>query len=350
MKLSDFDFALSDYKIAVRPAKPRTAAKLLLAQGDTITDKHVFDLPSILRPGDRLILNDTKVIPARLTGQRFRDGAEGRTTAKIEVTLLDPRLDGTWTALIKPLKRVRDGENIHFSNHLIAKMIGRADGQGVLQFNLTGDDFDAALNVVGAMPLPPYIAAKRPADEADKTDYQTAWAENKGAVAAPTASLHFDDALLDALRDMGVMFTKVTLHVGAGTFLPVKVDDIRDHKMHAERGVVPAAAAAEVNATKAAGGRIIPVGTTALRLIESAAKNGQLQAWSGATDIFITPGFQFQLTDGLMTNFHLPKSTLMMLVSALMGVDQIKAIYAHALTHDYRFFSYGDSSVLLPKI
>ena len=348
MKLSDFDFSLPDEQIAVRPAKPRTAAKLLLAQGGQITDKHVFDLPSILRAGDRLILNDTKVIPARLAGARWRDSAQGLMSAKIEVTLLDPKADGTWSALIKPLKKVKDGEEIVFSDALTATMVSRADGQGQLQFNLTGDDFDAALEAVGAMPLPPYIAAKRPADEADKTDYQTAWAENTGAVAAPTASLHFDDALLAELAAMGVTFTKVTLHVGAGTFLPVKVDDIRDHKMHAERGEVSAQAAAEVNATKAAGGRIIPVGTTALRLIESAAKGGALQEWSGATDIFITPGFQFQLTDGLMTNFHLPKSTLMMLVSALMGVDRIKAIYTHALDHEYRFFSYGDSSVLLP--
>ena len=348
MKLSDFDFSLPDEQIAVRPAKPRTAAKLLLAEGDQITDKHVFDLPSILRPGDRLVLNDTKVIPARLTGQRWRDSAQGLMSAKIEVTLLDPKADGTWSALIKPLKKVKDGEEIVFSDDLTATMVSRADGQGHLRFNLAGDDFDAALEAVGAMPLPPYIAAKRPADEADKTDYQTAWAENTGAVAAPTASLHFDDALLAELGAMGVTFTKVTLHVGAGTFLPVKVDDIRDHKMHAERGEVSAQAAAEVNATKAAGGRVIPVGTTALRLIESAAQDGALREWSGDTDIFITPGFEFQLTDGLMTNFHLPKSTLMMLVSALMGVDRIKAIYAHALDHDYRFFSYGDSSVLLP--
>lgn len=349
MKLSDFDFTLPEDRIAVRPAKPRTSAKLLLAEGDRITDKHVFDLPSILRPGDRLILNDTKVIPARLTGQRWRDTAQGRMAAKIEVTLLDPQPSGDWAALIKPLKKVKDGEEIVFSDDLSATMISRADGQGLLRFNLTGDDFDAALNAVGAMPLPPYIAAKRPADDADKTDYQTAWAENSGAVAAPTASLHFDETLLDELSAMGVQFTKVTLHVGAGTFLPVKVDDIRDHKMHAERGEVTAEAAAEVNATKAAGGRVIPVGTTALRLIESAAQDGQLQAWSGATDIFITPGFQFQLTDGLMTNFHLPKSTLMMLVSALMGVERIKAIYDHALAGEYRFFSYGDSSVLLPE-
>ena len=348
MKLSDFDFDLPEDRIAVRPANPRSSARLLLAEGARITDRHVYDLPDILRPGDRLILNDTKVIPARLTGERHRSGEAGETAARIEVTLLEPQPDGAWSALVKPLKKVRDGEVIVFSGDLSAVVEGRADGQARLRFNLAGDDFDSALNAVGAMPLPPYIAAKRPADAQDKTDYQTAWARHSGAVAAPTASLHFDQPLLDALAARGVTFTHVTLHVGAGTFLPVKVDDIRDHKMHAERGIVTAEAAAEVNATRAAGGRIIPVGTTALRLIESAARDGQLTAWEGATDIFITPGFRFQLTDGLMTNFHLPKSTLMMLVSALMGVEPIRAIYAHAIAEDYRFFSYGDSSLLLP--
>jgi S-adenosylmethionine:tRNA ribosyltransferase-isomerase len=225
---------------------------------------------------------------------------------------------------------------------------GRGDGQAYLQFNLTGDDFDAALNAVGAMPLPPYIAAKRAADAADKDDYQTYWAKHAGAVAAPTASLHFDGPLLQALAARGVTMSYVTLHVGAGTFLPVKVDDVSAHKMHAEWGEVTATAAAQINATKTAGGRVIPVGTTALRLIESAAKDGQLQPWTGPTDIFITPGFAFQIADGLMTNFHLPKSTLMMLVSALMGMDRIKAIYAHAIAERYRFFSYGDASLLLP--
>ena len=349
MKLSDFDFYLPEDRIAVRPVVPRTAAKLLLAEGTQITDRHVFNLPEILRPGDRLVLNDTKVIPARLTGRRTRLGPEGQTSAKIEVTLLDPQSDGTWAALIKPLKKVKNGEEIVFSADLTATMVNRADGQGRLQFNLVGDDFDAALQAVGAMPLPPYIAAKRPADEQDKSDYQTAWAKHRGAVAAPTASLHFDDDLLAQLKDKGVTFTHVTLHVGAGTFLPVKVDDIRDHKMHAERGVVTAEAAAEINATKAAGARVIPVGTTALRLIESAAQGGLLQEWSGATDIFITPGFTFQIADALMTNFHLPKSTLMMLVSALMGTDEIKAIYDHALSANYRFFSYGDASLLIPS-
>lgn len=349
MKLSDFDFDLPERLIATRPARPRSSARLLLAEGDAIADRIVSDLPQILRPGDRLILNDTKVIPARLSGVRHRSGDAGDTAAQIEVTLLEPRADGNWQALVKHLKKVRDGEVIVFSDALSAQVAGRADGQATLTFNLVGDNFDAALAEVGAMPLPPYIAAKRPADEADKQDYQTYWARRSGAVAAPTASLHFDGPLLDALAARGVTFTHVTLHVGAGTFLPVKVDNVRDHKMHAEWGEVTPAAAAEINATKAAGGRVIPVGTTALRLIESAAQDGMVMPWSGPTDIFIMPGFQFQIADGLMTNFHLPKSTLMMLVSALMGVAPIRNIYAHAITRDYRFFSYGDSSLLLPK-
>ena len=348
MKLSDFDFDLPDTLIATRPARPRSSARLLLAQNGHISDRIVADLPQLLQPGDRLVLNDTKVIPARLTGMRHRSGAEGDTSAKIEVTLLEPRADGCWAALVKPLRKIRDDEVIVFSHDLTARVTGRADGQAYLAFNLTGDDFDAALAQVGAMPLPPYIAAKRPADEADKQDYQTYWARHAGAVAAPTASLHFDGPLMEALSARGVLFTHVTLHVGAGTFLPVKVDDVRDHKMHSEWGEVTAQAAAEINATKAAGGRVIPVGTTALRLIETAARGGGLTPWAGPTDIFITPGFEFKVADGLMTNFHLPKSTLMMLVSALMGPQVIKDIYAHAISSGYRFFSYGDASLLLP--
>ena len=348
MKLSDFDFDLPEALIATRPARPRSSARLLFAQDGVIADRIVDELPDILRPGDRLILNDTKVIPARLFGIRQRSGEAGDTSARIDVTLLEPRADGSWSALVKPLKKVRDGEVITFSEALSAEVMGRADGQGFLRFNLKGEDFDAALNDVGAMPLPPYIAGRRPADEADKEDYQTYWARNAGAVAAPTASLHFDGPLLEALATRGVQFTHVTLHVGAGTFLPVKVDDVRAHKMHAEWGEVTEKAAEEINATRAAGGRIIPVGTTALRLIESAAKEGVMQPWKGPTDIFIVPGFAFQITDGLMTNFHLPKSTLMMLVSALMGQEKIREIYAHAIAEKYRFFSYGDSSLLLP--
>ncbi|KJZ19937.1 tRNA preQ1(34) S-adenosylmethionine ribosyltransferase-isomerase QueA [Loktanella sp. S4079] len=348
MKLSDFDFDLPEELIATRPARPRSSAKLLFARGQDISDRIVSDLVDILQPGDRLVLNDTKVIPARLSGQRFRNGENGLTHSKIEVTLLEPRANGDWAALIKPLRKIRDGEDIVFSDELSANVTGRADGQAFLRFNLTGDDFDVALAAVGAMPLPPYIAAKRPADEADKEDYQTYWARHSGAVAAPTASLHFDGPLLDALAERGVSFTHVTLHVGAGTFLPVKVDDVRDHKMHSEWGEVTPQAAAEINATKAAGGRVIPVGTTALRLIETAARDGAIAPWTGPTDIFIMPGFTFQVADGLMTNFHLPKSTLMMLVSALMGQDKIKQIYAHAIAAGYRFFSYGDASLLFP--
>ena len=348
MKLSDFDFHLPEELIATRPARPRTSARLLLAEGARTQDRRVYDLPDILRPGDLLVLNDTRVIPARLTGLRHRAGEAGETAARIEVTLLEARADGTWAALAKPAKKVRDGETIVFTDALSATVAGRAEGQLHLAFSLTGEDFDAALNAAGAMPLPPYISARRPADEADRHDYQTVFARRAGAVAAPTASLHFDEALLDAIAARGVRFAEVTLHVGAGTFLPVKVDDISEHKMHAEWGEVTEEAAEAVNRARAEGGRIVAVGTTALRLIESAATDAGLAPWRGDTDIFITPGFRFRIADGLMTNFHLPKSTLMMLVSALMGRERIMEIYAHAIAERYRFFSYGDASLLFP--
>ncbi|OSQ51224.1 tRNA preQ1(34) S-adenosylmethionine ribosyltransferase-isomerase QueA [Marivita geojedonensis] len=348
MKLSDFDFDLPEDLIATRPASPRSSARLLHAEAGGIADRIVNQLPDILRPTDRLVLNDTKVIPARLFGVRHRHGAAGATEAKIEVTLLEPQASGLWAALVKPLKKLRDGEEVVFSRDLSATLEGRSEGQALLRFNLAGQDFDEALAQAGAMPLPPYIAAKRPADEKDKEDYQTIWARNAGAVAAPTASLHFDEPLVAALRARGVGMSFVTLHVGAGTFLPVKVEDVTTHRMHAEWGHVSEAAAAEIAATKASGGRVIPVGTTALRLIESAARGGSIRPWEGDTDIFIYPGFEFRVADGLMTNFHLPKSTLMMLVSALMGQTRIKEIYAHAIEHRYRFFSYGDSSLLIP--
>ncbi len=354
MRLEDFDFTLPERLIATRPARPRTAARLLLAEGDgredlRLTDRHVADLPDLLGPGDRLVLNNTKVIPARLAGTRARTTGQGVVQAAIEVTLLEPGADGTWAALAKPLRKLRPGEELRFSNALSARVTEIAAGQLRLAFNLTGADFDAALAAAGAMPLPPYIAALRPPDEADKADYQTVFARHSGAVAAPTASLHFTPELLQALVRKGVSFTEVTLHVGAGTFLPVKVDDVTTHKMHAEWGEVSAQAAAEINATKAAGGRVIPVGTTALRLIESAATApGKIAPFAGSTDIFIYPGHVFKLADALMTNFHLPRSTLLMLVSALMGQDRIRRIYAHAIEQNYRFFSYGDASLLIP--
>ena len=349
MKLTDFDFDLPDELIATRPAKPRSSARLLVSNGDGLHDGHVFDLPQWLRPGDRLVLNNTKVIPARLSGVRRRRSAQGLVEARIEVTLLEPRADGAWSALVKPLRKLADGEDVVFSDQLSATCEGRSEGQAALRFNLTGDDFDAALAQVGAMPLPPYIAAKRGADAQDKDDYQTVWAKTSGAVAAPTASLHFDMPLLQALAARGVDMTYVTLHVGAGTFLPVKVEDVTTHKMHSEWGEVSVEAAAEIAATKAVGGRVIPVGTTALRLIETAAaQTGAIGPWQGDTDIFIYPGFTFRVSDALMTNFHLPKSTLMMLVSALVGQERIRTIYAHAVQQRYRFFSYGDASLLVP--
>lgn len=348
MKLSDFDFELPEGLIATRPARPRTSARLLLAEGDRICDLRVSDLIEVFRPGDRLILNNTKVIPARLSGTRRRDSGQGPVAAKIEVTLLEPAAEG-WRALAKPLRKLAVGEEIRFSDALSATVAEKGEADLRLVFNQTGEDFDAALAEAGAMPLPPYIAAKRAPDAADREDYQTVFARHAGAVAAPTASLHFDEALLRALVDRGVRLTEVTLHVGAGTFLPVKVEDVTTHRMHAEWGEVTERAAAEINATRAAGGRIIPVGTTALRLIESAADaTGTMHPWRGPTDIFIYPGYRFRVTDALMTNFHLPKSTLMMLVSALMGPERIRRIYAHAIAEGYRFFSYGDASLLVP--
>ncbi len=350
MKLSDFDFDLPEALIATRPVRPRPAARLLVAQGDRVTDRHVADLPQILRPGDLLVINTTKVIPARLLGQRRRESAQGPVSAKVEITLTEPQPDGSWRALAKPLRKLATGEEIVFSAALRAEVTERGAEDVVLRFNLSGPEFDAALDAAGQMPLPPYIAGRRAADAQDREDYQTVFARTPGAVAAPTASLHFDDALMAQLRAMGVLFAEVTLHVGAGTFLPVKVDDVRDHRMHAEWGQVLPEAAAQIMAARAAGGRIIAVGTTALRLIETAATGpGEIAAWSGKTDIFITPGFHFQLADGLMTNFHLPKSTLMMLVSALMGRARIMTIYSHAIAQRYRFFSYGDASLLLPE-
>ncbi|WP_096785611.1 tRNA preQ1(34) S-adenosylmethionine ribosyltransferase-isomerase QueA [Rhodobacter sp. CZR27] len=343
MKLSDFDFDLPEGLIATRPAKPRTSARLLLAEGDRIRDLHVRDLVEIFRPGDRLVLNNTKVIPARLTGSRTR----GEAVARIEITLMEPAATG-WRALAKPLRKLREGEVIRFTDTLSAEVAEKGETDLRLVFNLDGDAFDAALAEAGAMPLPPYIAAKRAPDAQDREDYQTVFARHAGAVAAPTASLHFDAGLLAALAARGVAFTEVTLHVGAGTFLPVKVEDVTTHRMHAEWGEVTEAAAAEIAATKAAGGRVIPIGTTALRLIESAAQGGTIRPWRGTTDIFIYPGYRFRVADALMTNFHLPKSTLLMLVSALMGHERIRRIYDHAVREGYRFFSYGDASLLIP--
>ena len=357
MKLSDFDFELPEDLIATRPAKPRSSARLLVADQGRIVDRSVFNIADFFQAGDRLVLNDTKVLPARLTGYRGRQTAQGFQKSKITVTLLEPVASApsentsiSWTALIKPLKKVQVGEAIEFGEGYSCIVSAKEDGQATVIFeNIDADQFDEMLSACGAMPLPPYIETKRKADAQDKTDYQTVWAKNKGAIAAPTASLHFDEAVLKSLHDKGVTFTYVTLHVGAGTFLPVKTDDISEHKMHSEWGEITLEAAAEIAQTKAAGGRVIPIGTTALRLIESAAvESGEIAPFCGDTDIFITPGFEFKVTDALITNFHLPKSTLLMLVSALMGMDRMRQIYDHALSESYRFFSYGDASLLCP--
>ncbi|NAZ36018.1 tRNA preQ1(34) S-adenosylmethionine ribosyltransferase-isomerase QueA [Rubellimicrobium sp. CFH 75288] len=345
MRLSDFDFDLPERLIATRPARPRSSARLLVATPDRIEDRIVADLPDILRPGDRLVLNDTRVIPARLHGTRRR----GEAVARIEATLIEDRGEGLWAALVRPLRKLREGETVEFGEGLSARFEGTDAEAALLRFALSPEAFAEALARAGSMPLPPYIEALRPADDADREDYQTVWAARDGAVAAPTASLHFDRPLLEALAARGIAFTHVTLHVGAGTFLPVKVDAIADHRMHAEWGEITDEAAAAIAATRAEGGRVIPVGTTAMRLLETAAQaSGAVEPWRGETDIFITPGFRFRASDGLMTNFHLPRSTLMMLVSAFLGLERIREVYAHAIAAGYRFFSYGDASLLLP--
>jgi len=343
--LSDYDFELPEELIALRPVSPRPTSKMLVANGD-IVDAHVYDLPSWLQAGDLLVFNNTKVIPARLSGERFRETPHGSGIAHIEVNLIERTDSNIWVALAKPAKRLRVGDNISFGD-LKANVQAKEGGEVTLVFDRNGQELDVAIENIGAMPLPPYIATKRAADERDKDDYQTVFASRTGAVAAPTASLHFDAELLARLDTLGVNSTEVTLHVGAGTFLPVKVDNIDEHKMHSEWGEVSHEAAAAINQTIANGGRVIPVGTTALRLIETAATGiGEITAWVGDTDIFIRPGYSFKVTDALMTNFHLPKSTLMMLVAALVGYDRIKQIYSHAIAEGYRFFSYGDSSLL----
>ena len=350
MNLSDFDFELPEELIATRPVSPRSAARLLVAKGDIFDDGFVNDLPEFLRSGDRLVFNDTKVLPARLNGFRSRAiDVNNVAVAKIEVTLIASKKESIWSALIKPLRKIRVGEKITFDKSFEAILIDKVDGQGILRFNKENNEFLDRLEELGAMPLPPYIASKRQADKRDNLDYQTIFAQKIGSVAAPTASLHFDLGLLERLKKKGVETSFVTLHVGAGTFLPVKSEDIRQHKMHAEFGEINQKTVDEIRQTKKNGGRIIPVGTTALRLLETAAQsNDILNEWRGETDIFIYPGYKFIVADGLMTNFHLPKSTLMMLVSALMGKETIESIYNHAITKKYRFFSYGDSSLLFP--
>ena len=350
LKLSDFDFVIPEDLIALRPAVPRSSARLLVYEQGQISDSYVYALADAFKAGDRLIINNSKVIPARLRGERIRYGTFEGGRASVQVTLVKQEDQTVWMALIKPLKKVAIGEMIVFGHGLSAKLIDKSDGQARLRFTSVREDFYSALSKEGQMPLPHYIATKRPIDVMDTSDYQTIFAKTVGSVAAPTASLHFDKPVLEALAAKDIELSFVTLHVGAGTFLPVKVDDVKTHTMHAEYGVVTTRVAEEVRITQKNGGRIIPVGTTALRLIETAAANsGELQAWRGETKLFIFPGFDFKVTDALMTNFHLPKSTLLMLVTALIGFEECREVYAHAVKNRYRFFSYGDASLLFPK-
>ncbi len=348
LTLSDFDFDLPEELIALRPAVPRSASRLLVSDRGALHDSSVAALGEWLRPGDLLVFNNTRVIPSRLSGTRTRNTTHGSGVSQIEATMIERVSGDTWRALARPLKRLAVGDVIVFGD-LFAEVLDKSDGQVELKFSATGAALDESFRRLGQMPLPPYIASKRAADAQDMEDYQTVFAKETGAVAAPTASLHFDEALLAELADAGVNSTEVTLHVGAGTFLPVKTEVIAEHKMHSEWGDVSEKAAADIRQTLKNGGRVIPVGTTALRIIETAApQKDEIAPWSGDTDIFITPGYEFKVTSALMTNFHLPKSTLLMLVAALLGVDQAREVYAHAVAQRYRFFSYGDSSLLIP--
>ncbi|WP_414641980.1 tRNA preQ1(34) S-adenosylmethionine ribosyltransferase-isomerase QueA [Brevundimonas sp.] len=405
MRTADFDFDLPEDRIALRPAEPRDSARLLVVRDGGLEDRIIRDLPDFLRPGDALVFNDTRVIPARLSGVRERIGPEGETlTVEVEATLHHRDEPDVWSAFMKPGKRIKAGDRVRFSapfpleggragdgggggsagavldaadtaselasstpsptpppsrgrglmcllGQLDATVVDKGeDGLVTLRFDLSGPFLDEAIREVGVMPLPPYIAAKRAEDDRDRSDYQTMFAQWDGSVAAPTAGLHFTPALMEAIRAKGVSTHAVTLHVGAGTFLPVKADDTADHKMHSEWGEVSAETAAALNAVRAAGGRIVCVGTTSLRLLESATdEDGVVRPFHGDTAIFITPGYAFRAADVLMTNFHLPKSTLFMLVSAFAGLQTMKAAYAHAVAEGYRFYSYGDGSLLFRR-
>ncbi|WP_029584394.1 tRNA preQ1(34) S-adenosylmethionine ribosyltransferase-isomerase QueA [Bradyrhizobium sp. URHD0069] len=353
MRTDLFDFELPSGSIALRPASPRDSARMLIVQPDgVLRDRLIADLPQWLEPGDQLVVNDTKVIAAQLKGRRI-----GRDTEpKIEATLIK-RLDGSrWQALVKPAKKLSPGDVVRFGNegkvcllgHLDAQVEHKGeDGEITLSFSFHGPALEQAIADLGSPPLPPYIAGKRAADDRDASDYQTMFAANEGAVAAPTAGLHFTSGLETALRERGIEIHRVTLHVGAGTFLPVKVDDTTGHKMHAEWGCISRHTANALNAAKAKGGRIVAVGTTSLRLLESAtAEDGMIVPFTAETAIFITPGYRFRAVDILLSNFHLPRSTLFMLVSAFCGLDTMKHAYAHAIQSGYRFYSYGDACLL----
>ena len=338
MKTADFDFALPPERIAQAPARPRDSARLLRVDGDTLGDFIVRDLPDLLRPGDLLVFNDTRVIPAQL------DALRGQ--ARIGITLHKALPDGDWMAFARNAKRLKEGDTLAFGAGVEAQIVTRDGGEVRLRFRVQGGSLDAALEKIGRMPLPPYI--RRTGDVAeDRRDYQTMFAREAGAVAAPTAGLHFTPDLMERVKAKRIGHATVTLHVGAGTFLPVTADNTQDHKMHAETGTISPDTAAAINATRARGGRIVAVGSTSMRLMESAAdERGQVRPFQGETAIFITPGYRFRVPDLMFTNFHLPRSTLFMLVSAFAGLGCMKRAYAHAIAKGYRFYSYGDASLL----
>jgi S-adenosylmethionine:tRNA ribosyltransferase-isomerase len=352
-----FDFHLPEELIALRPVHPRDAARLLVVGPDAaepLADKVMTDLPGLLAPGDALVFNDTRVIPAALKGTRTRDGA----SAQVSITLIEHLDEHRWQALARPAKRLEPGDRIQFGEGGNVCALGTLDatveakgedGALTLAFDLSGPALHDAIEAQGAMPLPPYIAARRPADDQDRSDYQTTFARDEGAVAAPTAGLHFTEDLMQALDARGISRHFVTLHVGPGTFLPVRSGDTEGHKMHAEHGVIREGVAQSLNAVKARGGKVVAVGTTSLRLLESAAdEEGLVKPFAGETDIFITPGYRFRVIDRLLTNFHLPRSTLFMLVAAFSGLETMKRAYAHAIQERYRFYSYGDACLLSP--
>jgi S-adenosylmethionine:tRNA ribosyltransferase-isomerase len=341
MHLDDFAFALPRELIAEHPAEPRESARLLaVPAGGGLLDRRIADLPELLRAGDLLVFNDTKVIPARLVGRRG--------SAEVEVTLAHDAGGGAWRAYAKGARRLRAGDRLVFTEDFAAEVVGKtAEGEVMLRFDREGAALRDAIARYGSMPLPPYIKRPRGGEARDRSDYQTMFARAEGAVAAPTAGLHFTPALLDRFAGCGIGWVTVTLHVGPGTFLPVRSDDPRQHRMHAERGIIDADTAARINTARRAGGRIVAVGTTSVRLLESAAgETGEIEPFHGETRLFILPGYRFRAIDVLLTNFHLPRSTLLMLVAALAGLDRIKAAYAHAVAERYRFFSYGDACLI----
>ncbi len=356
MRVDAFDFELAPERIALRPASPRDSAKMLVVGEDgALTDARVSDLPDFLHPRDALVVNDTRVIAARLEGVRVRNEA----IASIEATLIKRLDDCRWRALVRPAKKLRVGERVRFgeAGESMACLLAALDaeveekgegGEVLLRFEFSGAALDEAIERLGAPPLPPYIAGRRPPEEADRADYQTMFAAEAGAVAAPTAGLHFTPPLVGRIMERGIGLHRVTLHVGAGTFLPVKAEDTRGHAMHAEAGIIGPATAEALNATRAGGGRIVCVGTTSARILESAAdESGRIRSFTGETSIFITPGYRFRAVDVLMTNFHLPRSTLFMLVAAFSGLDTMRAAYAYAMRSAYRFYSYGDACLLI---